>query len=149
MRHDIETLVYDPKENIWRPDDMLRYVKMPTACVDDMLYYYSVYDFTKKIKTYDPKRRCWEVVKGLRKLFSKMKNLQCIHAANYGGKLALFYTSKEDYRRGRGVKSKREIWCADISLERRQGGEIWGKVEWCGQVLVADLWVKNCLNVMV
>ncbi|KAJ4907364.1 F-box/kelch-repeat protein [Raphanus sativus] len=123
---------------------------MPTACViDDMLYYYSVYDFTKKIKTYDPKRRCWEVVKGLRKLFSKMKNLQCIHAANYGGKLALFYTSKEDYRRGRGVKSKREIWCADISLERRQGGEIWGKVEWCGQVLVADLWVKNCLNVMV
>ncbi|CAH8330024.1 unnamed protein product [Eruca vesicaria subsp. sativa] len=152
--------VYDPAENIWREDDMdiMRSIKRATACViDDMIYYYPRYDqddddilVVKYIQTYDPKRRCWGVVKGLRKLFSKMKKFWCEHTVNYGGKLALFYCKEvKNYRRGRDVESKGETWCVEISVERRQGGEIWGKVEWCGQVLVADSGVMNCLNVMV
>ncbi|CAH8355595.1 unnamed protein product [Eruca vesicaria subsp. sativa] len=152
MREFSQTYVYDPKENIWRPDDMLRSIKLRSACViDDMLYYYPddyFYD-VKYIKTYDLKRRCLGVVKGLKKLFSRMKKLQFEHTADYGGNLALFYSKGINYRRGRDVKCSMEHWCVEISLERRQGGEIWGKVEYCGQVLVGHRVVLNCLNVMV
>ena len=43
------------------------------------------------------------------------------------------------------------IRCVEISLERRrQGKEIWGKVEWCDDVLVGgDFYVKNSLDVIV
>ncbi|CAH8330036.1 unnamed protein product [Eruca vesicaria subsp. sativa] len=154
------SLVDDPAENIWREDDMdiMRSIKRATACViDDMIYYYPRYDqddddilVAKYILTYDPKRRCWGVVKDLRKLFSKMKKFWCVHTVNYGGKLAFFYCKEvKNYRRGRDVESKGETWCVEISVERRQGEEIWGKVEWCGQVLVADSGLMNCLNVMV
>ncbi|KAJ4865912.1 F-box/kelch-repeat protein [Raphanus sativus] len=161
-------LIYDPKENIWRPDDTLRSVKMPTACViDDILYYFPTFlDFTDNddyvainIRTYDPKRSCWGVVKGLNKLFSKMKSFRCIHAANYGGKLALFYSGRYgnyctrygNYCTRRDVRSKKKIWYAEILLERRHGGKIWGTVEWCGKVLVAEdsCNVLKCLNVIV
>ncbi|CAN6807230.1 unnamed protein product, partial [Brassica oleracea] len=149
-------LVYDTAENIWRRDDMnmMRrpHVLLMTCYTTTLvsIKMTTIFFVVKYISTYDLKRRCWGVVKGLKKLFSKMRNLWCVHTANYGGKLALFYSKKDkNYRRGRDVESKREIWCVEISVERRHGGEIWGKVEWCGQVLVADRGVMNCLNVMV
>ncbi|EOA22166.1 hypothetical protein CARUB_v10002734mg [Capsella rubella] len=31
-----------------------------------------------------------------------------------------------------------EIWCAEISLERRQGGDVWGNIEWSNAVMIID-----------
>ncbi|XP_010496652.1 PREDICTED: putative F-box/kelch-repeat protein At3g24610 [Camelina sativa] len=34
--------------------------------------------------------------------------------------------------------NKLELWCAEISMERRQGGEIWGTIEWADTVSKLD-----------
>uniref|UniRef100_M4DJA4 F-box domain-containing protein n=1 Tax=Brassica campestris TaxID=3711 RepID=M4DJA4_BRACM len=36
-----------------------------------------------------------------------------------------------------------EIWCAEISLERRQGDEIWGKTEWSSVVMTFEPWPNH------
>ncbi|CAN6807231.1 unnamed protein product, partial [Brassica oleracea] len=122
--------VYDPKENIWRWD--MQELKWESACVvGDVLYYHD----HPIVRTYDPKLRCWEVVKGLEELLSEMFSFWHVHTGNYGGNLVLF-SAKAICKDRIDVKyPTKEIWCAEISLERRQGGEVWGKVEWCGQVL--------------
>ncbi|XP_010456616.1 PREDICTED: putative F-box/kelch-repeat protein At3g24610 [Camelina sativa] len=45
---------------------------------------------------------------------------------NSGGNIMLFWDVIEGDRL--------EIWCAEISLERRQGGDVWGNTEWHGLV---------------
>lgn len=64
---------------------------------------------------------------------------------SYGDNLAVFLPDVET------ESGKREIWCAEISLERRQGGEILGEVEWCHVVLVIDdhLVLQKALAVML
>ncbi|CAH8278952.1 unnamed protein product [Arabidopsis lyrata] len=51
--------------------------------------------------------------------------------ADYGGKLVVLW---DKYEQGFGYK-KKMIWCAEISLEKRNTEEIWGKVEWFDAVL--------------
>ena len=59
------------------------------------------------------------------------------YTVRYGGNLALLF------------RRPGKIWCAEISLERRLGGEIWGKVEWCDPVLTGNFKVCKSLAVMV
>lgn len=40
---------------------------------------------------------------------------------------------------GSGCNNNKMIWCAVISLERRNSKEIWGKVEWVDEVLTVPL----------
>ncbi|KAH0886540.1 hypothetical protein HID58_062636 [Brassica napus] len=93
--------------------------------VDDVLYYYELV-YRKELKAYDRKQRCWKVVKGLEAFLSTSLMWSYLHTASYGGKLALFFPQSQ------------EIWCAEISLERSQGGEIWGKVEWCDCLVTSE-----------
>ncbi|ESQ51523.1 hypothetical protein EUTSA_v10017894mg [Eutrema salsugineum] len=126
MRDYDYSFVYDPKKSKWETDKMLNSKEWKYACVvDDVLYYHDRYE--NEIRAYDPKQKCWSVVKGLE---------------DYGGKISLFLNK---------VKEKTyEIWCAEITLERHQGGEIWGKVEWCDQVLTDENFSSaNPLAVMV
>lgn len=44
---------------------------------------------------------------------------------SYGGKEWLCSYLKEMV----GINGTMEIWCVEIALERRQKGEIWGKIE--------------------
>ncbi|KAG7539982.1 Kelch repeat type 1 [Arabidopsis thaliana x Arabidopsis arenosa] len=50
--------------------------------------------------------------------------------SNSGGNIVLFWDVIEG--------DHLEIWCAEISLERRQGGEIWGNIEWSNAVMTVD-----------
>lgn len=46
---------------------------------------------------------------------------------NYGGKLLVVWIS---YLELYNTKRKRKIWCSKFLSEKRQGGEVWGKLEW-------------------
>ena len=124
-------------------DKVLNYHKWVGACVvDDVLYYHDCFDMV--LKAYDPKQRYWGVVKGLdlEELVPK-RNLHWIHTVSYSGKLALIIAYE-------GGRTPLYLWSAEILLEIRQGGEIWGKVEWSDEVLFADnLQVRRFLAVMV
>ena len=50
----------------------------------------------------------------------------------------------------KGVSQGRimKTWCAEILLEKRQGGEIWGKVEWY-DLIAKDIYVGDSLAVLV
>ncbi|ESQ51580.1 hypothetical protein EUTSA_v10017533mg [Eutrema salsugineum] len=124
MRDNENSFVYDPKERKWEKDEMLNSNKWMHACVvDDVLYNH--YTDEKEIRAYDPKQRCWRVVKGLEELFSE--RMEFSRTVTYGGKLLLLFSKV--FR-----KKPLEIFYVEISLERNQRREIWGKVEWSDHV---------------
>ncbi|CAA7035973.1 unnamed protein product [Microthlaspi erraticum] len=56
--------------------------------------------------------------------------------SNSGGNILLFW----DVING----DRLEIWCAEISVERRaQGGEIWGNIEWSSAVMTLDPFIDH------
>ncbi|CAF2122198.1 hypothetical protein BRARA_C01533 [Brassica rapa] len=141
MRNLSKTLVYDPKESKWERDEMMNLHKWKNACVvDDVLYFYNSCDFYDReggLRAYDQKQRRWRVVKGLEALLPETTSSAWPHVVNYGGKLALFYLKRN------------EIWCEEISLETRQDGEIWGKVEWCERLVTGNFDFMKALDVVV
>ncbi|CAH2060074.1 unnamed protein product [Thlaspi arvense] len=83
-RDDDNSYVYDPMENKWETDEMLHSKKWNNAhVVDGVLYYFDRVE--NIIRTYDPKQRCWGVVKGVEKLLYKTrykgwsKSTQMVH----------------------------------------------------------------------
>ncbi|KAL0721111.1 hypothetical protein Bca4012_035710 [Brassica carinata] len=132
--------VYGPKESKWETNkEMLHW---EDACVvDDVLYFYdSGWDMLHRED--DPKESSWVVVDGLEELLAEARYSVWYYTGSYDGKLALFFPKTT----GR----TKAIRCAVISLERRQGKEIWGTVEWCDDVLVGDdFYVVKSLDVIV
>ncbi|XP_010490335.1 PREDICTED: putative F-box/kelch-repeat protein At3g24610 [Camelina sativa] len=53
--------------------------------------------------------------------------------SNFGGNIVVFWDIVVV-----GLNEGLEIWCAEISLERREPGEIWGKIEWSEAVMTTD-----------
>ncbi|XP_006410074.2 F-box/kelch-repeat protein At4g38940 [Eutrema salsugineum] len=63
MRDYRYSIVYEPKKNKWETDEVLNSKEWKYACVgDDLLYYHDRYE--NEIRAYDPKQKCWSVVKG-------------------------------------------------------------------------------------
>ncbi|XP_024004091.1 F-box/kelch-repeat protein At4g38940 [Eutrema salsugineum] len=61
-RDDKNSFIYDPKKIKWEMDHMLNSKAWVNACVvDDVLYYHDTDE--NEIKAYDPKQKCWSVVK--------------------------------------------------------------------------------------
>ncbi|KAF2555792.1 hypothetical protein F2Q68_00018286 [Brassica cretica] len=125
-----DSFVYEPKERKWElMDEVLSSKAWKGACVvDNVLYYHDRHG--KVLRAYDPKQMCWSVVNGLEESLSVKTTAHLIwsNAVSYGEKkLALFFLEIHD---GRQV-----ICCAEIALERRQGGEIRGKMESCDVVI--------------
>ncbi|XP_010441689.1 PREDICTED: F-box/kelch-repeat protein At4g38940-like [Camelina sativa] len=150
MRDSLNSFVYEPQERKWEMEEMLNSKKWEYACVvDDMLYYY---DCRKnKLRVYDTKHKCWGVVRGVERTsgepepsrLSLPKSLWWSYTMSCGEKLVVFLPKEKDRTKTTG------IWCAEIALERRQGGEIWGKVERCDAVINGDFFFVRCLAVMV
>ncbi|KAL0739654.1 hypothetical protein Bca4012_015864 [Brassica carinata] len=136
MRTCYNSFVYDPIAVINKcvGDEVLHSKEWLGSCViDDVLYYYDVRG--KCLRAYDPKLRSWGVVNGLEGLLPR--GCSWSKAASYGGgKMVLFMQTEE-------------IWCAEIAVERRQGGEIWGRVEWCEVVLGGNFRIMDCVPVAV
>ncbi|KAF8110188.1 hypothetical protein N665_0086s0028 [Sinapis alba] len=141
-RGPFDSFVYDPEESKWETEKTLNMFKWVGGCVvDDVLYYYDI--LRKVLRAYNPRESSWVVVKGLKRLADEARFSETSYAGSCGGKLALFFS------RDRIIKG---IRCAQISLERRHpSSEIWGKVDWCDDVLFHsdDLFVKHSLDVIV
>lgn len=134
MRTCYNSFVYDPKDGNCDKDEVLHSKEWSSSCViEDVLYYYDVRG--KCLRAYDPKQRSWGVVKGLEGLLPE--GCSWSNTVSYNcGKMALFL-------------QKNEIWCAEIAVEKRGGGEIWGKVEWCDVVLGGNFHIMDCVAVNV
>ncbi|CAA7055711.1 unnamed protein product [Microthlaspi erraticum] len=138
------SFVYEPKEDKLEMDELLNYNPWEHACVvDEVLYYFDYGE--NKLRAYETRHKCWVVVKGL--------ELELLHDAgpswssrtvSYGGKVAVFLTKPNGWNR-----ITFEIWCVEIALERRQKGDIWGKVEWCEVVLQGGFDLKKSVAVNI
>ncbi|XP_018461537.1 F-box/kelch-repeat protein At4g38940-like [Raphanus sativus] len=124
MRNHRKSFVYDPKESKWGTDEVLHSKPWGKACVvDDVLYYQD--SRKNKLRWYDPKQRCWGVVKGVEELLAQTLDFGYIDSLCYDGKLALVCP-----KGGKSMEQVRtEVFLAVISLERRKGGQVWGEVD--------------------
>ncbi|XP_018443571.2 F-box/kelch-repeat protein At4g38940-like [Raphanus sativus] len=123
MRDRRKSFVYEPKESKWETDEVLASKEWGRACgVDDVLYYHD--SGKNELRWYDPKQRCWGVVKGVEALLAETLVFGYIHCVCYGGKLVLLCP-----KGGRSEDQVRtEVFFAEIFLERRKGGQMWGEV---------------------
>ncbi|KAL0834535.1 hypothetical protein Bca101_086424 [Brassica carinata] len=49
---------------------------------------------------------------------------------NSAGNIVIYWNKQLD-----DIEGNVELWCAEISVERRKGGEVWGKCEWSDAVV--------------
>ncbi|KAJ4869317.1 F-box/kelch-repeat protein-like [Raphanus sativus] len=125
---DTFSVVYGPKENTWESNEVLNSKNWEG----------------KALRAFDPKQSRWSVVNGLEEFLAvETAQSKWPIAVKCGEKkLALFFPKKHD--------GKEVICCAEIALERRQGGGIWGKLESCDVVVEDGLFdVMKCVSVTV
>ncbi|CAA7037818.1 unnamed protein product [Microthlaspi erraticum] len=140
MRGNKNSYVFEPKEGTWEEDRVLDSKEWSNACViDNVLYYYDAR--VNCIRTYDPKERVWGVVKGVE--LGMFEDGSWSYAVNYGGNLLVFLHKEV------ALTETTEIWCAEVVVERREEGEIWGRVAWCDLVLDGKFHIMKCLSVKV
>ncbi|KAG5396760.1 hypothetical protein IGI04_018574 [Brassica rapa subsp. trilocularis] len=125
------------KETKWETDDMLNSTRWVNACVVDDVLYYHDREVVNTLSAYDPIQKPWRAVEGVEELLARTICSDWSYTVRYGGNLALLF-------RGRSM-----IRCLEILLEKRQGRDIWGKVEWCDHVLSGNFEVRKSLAVVV
>ncbi|XP_019093848.1 PREDICTED: F-box/kelch-repeat protein At4g38940-like [Camelina sativa] len=138
MRSYQNSYVYEPKKGTCTIDRILHSKEWSNSCVlDDVLYYYDVRK--NCLRAYDLKERAWGVVKGVELGLLDDGSWSC--TVNYGRSLAVFL------QKVIALTETTEIWCAQIVVERYEGGDIWGNVEWYNLVLDGNACIMNCLAV--
>ncbi|CAH8387433.1 unnamed protein product [Eruca vesicaria subsp. sativa] len=131
-----ESAVYNPEEGKWselgREMCRMRRVERELChCViDDVLFLWDKH--SRVFKWYDSKSDEWKDLSGIEGLPELSPDPQVCQVAmvDLGGKIGFLwdqylYETNQECR----------IWCAEITLERRDGDEMWGKVEWFDSVL--------------
>ncbi|KAJ4880129.1 F-box/kelch-repeat protein [Raphanus sativus] len=87
----------------------------------------------------------WKQVKGLSSLIKSCRR-GLIETVEYCGKLLIMWDKFAQPRR-RNCQEK-TIFCALVALEKRQNGEVWGKVEWSNGVLTVPrsyVFLRSCV----
>ncbi|ESQ33330.1 hypothetical protein EUTSA_v10009897mg [Eutrema salsugineum] len=129
--------VYEPRERKWFWENQAGSLWLRPCCVvDDLLYSIDcLRTLGHLLVVYDPKEKIWGPVSGLDDgLPNLFYNVSSV--ANRGGKLVILGASQyiDSWSWPRA-----EIWCVEISLKRREYGEVWGKVESLKRVLTPNL----------
>nr|AAD17430.1 unknown protein [Arabidopsis thaliana] len=126
-----EAVAYNSKEGRWdMVGQQMDHYKFSASCeIQNVLYSCTHGVF----RWYDTNAMMWRDLKGLVGLpmFGSGANVKL---ADYGGKLTVLW-EEELPSRGPDSGYKKMIRCAEIALERRKSCEIWGIVEWFGDVL--------------
>ncbi|XP_010480644.1 PREDICTED: F-box/kelch-repeat protein At5g38670-like [Camelina sativa] len=127
---DNEVIAYNSKEGRWDRvgKDIGWHMDTDSYCeIDNVLYS----AFNGKIIWYDTEVSRWRVLKGLVGLPVFPFDYKGIRLADYGGKMVVLWHERYPH----GDSLKKTIWCAEITLEKRKCGEIWGEVEWVDHLL--------------
>ncbi|CAN8230854.1 unnamed protein product [Cochlearia groenlandica] len=103
--------------------------------IDNVFYRYSRDD----IEWYDSRNRIWTTLKGLEGLYSLSRSGYNLNLVDCGATISVLWEEM--------VYDKREhpIWCAEIAIEKRHNGEIWGKLEWVDIVFTSTYTLVNVL----
>ncbi|CAN6834656.1 unnamed protein product [Brassica oleracea] len=144
---DGKVYVFGHCKNKWETNEVLNSKEWDQGvCVlDDVMYYYDSYE--NCLNKYDPKERRWGVVKGLDELLAGIGFPYWTYIVRYSSNLVFYFRNREE-EPSRAKTQK--IWYAEISLGRRHGCDIWGKLEWCEQVMtVGEFTSVKSLGVMV
>ncbi|KAF2615480.1 hypothetical protein F2Q70_00012874 [Brassica cretica] len=120
--------VYDPKTRKWKATPKAR--EGDSRCMVGNIYYACR---AKSCMWYDKECNEWKQVKGLSS-FNKNYRSGLIETVNYCGKLLIMWDKLAQPRLRRNCQEK-TICCALVALEKRQNGQVWGKVEWSNGVL--------------
>ncbi|KAL0844213.1 hypothetical protein Bca101_017459 [Brassica carinata] len=118
--------VYDPKEGKWNVSP-----KVFRVAIDKIWYIYE----KKLLVVYHKESKGWKVVRGLDTVDMNPPG-RVIEMANYGGKL--LWDNKLSNNRP-------SIYCAMIALERRNGDEVWGNIEWANACLRLGVLLISCV----
>ncbi|XP_033134805.1 F-box/kelch-repeat protein At4g39550 isoform X1 [Brassica rapa] len=127
-----EVVAYDPKEGKWEMvGGRMGWCMFSDAyCVIGNVLYSA---FDGVFRWYDTEERIWSFLHGLVGL-PRITRDRVIRLADYGGKMMVVWDQA-----GKPSSRYKEIWCAEIALERRHDddseNEIWGKVEWFDRML--------------
>lgn len=137
-------IVYDAKNGAWESvDSVLDMGWRGRACVVDGVLY--CYDFYGKIRGFNMEEKLWRELRGVERWLPRF--LCGATMANVGGKLLVVWEKK-----GKGKGKEMEIWCAEIAVEKREGGrELWGKIGWVDKVgsVPSGSSIVHCLAVAV
>ncbi|WZZ46168.1 hypothetical protein YC2023_042427 [Brassica napus] len=82
----------------------------------------------EKDSVYDPKTRKWKATAKAREGDSRSCRRGLIKTVEYCGKLLILWDKFANCE-------EKTICCALVALEKRQNGQVWGKVEWSNVVL--------------
>ncbi|CAA7020967.1 unnamed protein product [Microthlaspi erraticum] len=129
------TYAYDTKQCKWEcecdKDLVAKVSKLPSP------EYVRVFSSNKNLRcsVYDVEDGDWKDVKGLESLKDKYRRnagskSHIAEVVKCGGKLFVMWEGVT-----RENSDNRKIWCAEIELQKRDGVEIWGNVEWVDVVL--------------
>ncbi|XP_019083052.1 PREDICTED: putative F-box/kelch-repeat protein At2g29780 [Camelina sativa] len=116
-------LVYEPRQGTWQSSELgtklMHFWRKPCCVIEDLLYSFDPRCVLRHpILVYDPNKMVWTPLKGVDRL-PYLKYFEC-KMENLGGKLMVLGTSYIPYN---------DTWCIEITLERREGGEMWGTVD--------------------
>ncbi|CAH8309032.1 unnamed protein product [Eruca vesicaria subsp. sativa] len=128
----------------WRAGDLALaqpWICLSPYCVMENVLYSYLYG---RIRWYDSQVKCWKEVEGLESLFSIPRYTSKL--ADYGGKLAVLWDDNACGQSGPPYNARTlnecqpdtNIFCAEISLEKRQGGTIWGTLEYLDVVYTTN-----------
>lgn len=134
---------YDPSSGSWGvAENELDLGWRGRACVIDGVLY--CYDYLGKIRGFDAKEGAWRELRGVEKGLPKF--LCGATMANLGGNLVVVW---EEKRGGSGSKREMDVWCAEIEVQHKGEGELWGNINWCDVVLTipSGSSIVHCLAV--
>ncbi|CAA7026696.1 unnamed protein product [Microthlaspi erraticum] len=87
----------------------------------------------RKIDWYDSEKELWTTLKGLERVhWTLFSTRGRVILTDYGGKRAVLWEENVP------TIKETKIWCAEIAVDKRQKGEIWGMLEWCDVVYTAN-----------
>ncbi|XP_010434357.1 PREDICTED: F-box/kelch-repeat protein At4g19865-like [Camelina sativa] len=128
LENGMNVYAYDTKLGKWECCDDIKSEMFPgsTCVIDDVSYRYWRYMFL----WFDIEKGVWKEVKGLDLLGVKhQRNFGATYnttkLVSCGGKLLLIWEGFLRY-----CSNYKKIWCAEIVVEKRGGGEVWGMAEW-------------------
>ncbi|XP_020873539.1 F-box/kelch-repeat protein At4g23580 [Arabidopsis lyrata subsp. lyrata] len=101
-------------------------------CVIENVFYCCNRNGNGMIDWYDSEKKVWATLKGLKRLPKLYGNVKL---ADYGGKMMVLW-KRVSYVM---TRKKTKIWCAEITIEKRKDGEIWGILEWFDVVYKANV----------